>query len=130
MVRKVPSASGANGSVRIAGVPATVASALFSLPPWMGLKGKGFRQNRTGRPVPNPHHWFKTRGTCCGEFRASEDDVAARSRQCNLADRAFAAFTVFSIRQAIVIGPTPRGTGVMAPATCTASSKATSPRTS
>lgn len=44
--------------------------------------------------------------------------------------RAFAAFSVFSIRQAIVIGPTPRGTGVMAPAICTASSKATSPRTS
>ena len=30
-------------------------------------------------------------------------------------------------RQAIVMGPTPPGTGVMAPATLTASAKATSP---
>ena len=32
-----------------------------------------------------------------------------------------------TIRQAIVIGPTPPGTGVIAPATCAASAKATSP---
>src|SRR5882757_2171321 len=38
-----------------------------------------------------------------------------------------AARTVLASRQAIVIGPTPPGTGVMAPATCAASAKQTSP---
>ena len=38
-----------------------------------------------------------------------------------------AARTVFASRQAIVIGPTPPGTGVIAPATFAASAKATSP---
>src|SRR5690606_39745561 len=38
-----------------------------------------------------------------------------------------AAVSVLASRQAIVMGPTPPGTGVMAPATSTASSKATSP---
>ena len=38
-----------------------------------------------------------------------------------------AARTVFTIRQAIVIGPTPPGTGVIAPATSAHSAKATSP---
>src|SRR6185369_5152322 len=38
-----------------------------------------------------------------------------------------AARTVLTIRQAMVIGPTPPGTGVIAPATCEASAKLTSP---
>ena len=38
-----------------------------------------------------------------------------------------AARTVLTIRQAMVIGPTPPGTGVIAPATCEASAKFTSP---
>ena len=38
-----------------------------------------------------------------------------------------AAVTVFSNRQAIVIGPTPPGTGVIAPATSIAASNITSP---
>src|SRR5829696_359886 len=41
--------------------------------------------------------------------------------------RARAAFTVFTSSIAIVIGPTPPGTGVIAPATCFAASKSTSP---
>lgn len=41
--------------------------------------------------------------------------------------RATAAVTVFSSKQAIVIGPTPPGTGVIAPATDKTSSYATSP---
>jgi hypothetical protein len=40
-----------------------------------------------------------------------------------------AALTVLASRQAIVIGPTPPGTGVIAPATSRASSYATSPKT-
>ena len=40
-----------------------------------------------------------------------------------------AALTVLASRQAIVIGPTPPGTGVIAPATSRASSNATSPTT-
>src|SRR5690606_21600520 len=40
---------------------------------------------------------------------------------------AHAARNVFSSRHAIVIGPTPPGTGVIAPATAAASSNATSP---
>ena len=46
----------------------------------------------------------------------------ARSPAC-----ARAASSVLRSRQAIVIGPTPPGTGVIAPATCATSSKATSP---
>src|SRR5882724_12986679 len=38
-----------------------------------------------------------------------------------------AARTVFTIRQAMVIGPTPPGTGVIAPAISEASAKLTSP---
>ena len=38
-----------------------------------------------------------------------------------------AAITVFAISMAIVIGPTPPGTGVMAPATFDAAAKSTSP---
>ncbi len=38
-----------------------------------------------------------------------------------------AAVTVFCKRHAMVMGPTPPGTGVMAPATLTASANATSP---
>jgi len=38
-----------------------------------------------------------------------------------------AAIRVLRRRQAMVIGPTPPGTGVMAPATCLASANATSP---
>ena len=37
-------------------VPVPVSSALSLLSTWMVLKGKGSRQNRTGRPDPHPRH--------------------------------------------------------------------------
>src|SRR5262249_13817129 len=46
---------------------------------------------------------------------------------CGNPTMAHAARIVLSMRQAIVIGPTPPGTGVMAPATSATSAKATSP---
>lgn len=71
-----------------------------------------------------------------GEVEADFDQTLWRApdpkrawAQLVIANRARAALSVFSIRQAIVMGPTPPGTGVIAPATWMASSRATSPTT-
>src|SRR5579859_6560455 len=64
-------------------------------------------------------------------FLAGEDRRIRGNLQPDFGDYSpcfsLVAVTVFCSRQAMVIGPTPPGTGVMAPATATASSKATSP---
>src|SRR6266568_24307 len=62
-----------------------------------------------------------------GEFAFPEHIQAYSTTQSGRPRRRDAASSVLRNRQAIVIGPTPPGTGVMAPATRRALSKSTSP---